>query len=277
MKKLLASDIDGTLLVDSKIHEKSLYNIKRFRDKGHLFVLSTGRPLCNINHLLKNNTLDVDAYVLCNGAFILDNNLNEIKNFTIDSKVVYDLCSYILDDNNFMISISDGYSSYLVKKNFLLNLKLLFNKTVIKYIMAFTLGKSNKVKFLNKNKLLQNDYFINVISIYTLNNDINSAEALKNHINYNYSESVTAYRNQCFVDVVFKNCSKATGIEELCNKFKLDDNNVYVIGDSWNDLSMFERYSNSYTFSYSEEALKPNVTNIVDAFYDCIDHILDNI
>lgn len=139
------------------------------------------------------------------------------------------------------------------------------------------MGKSSKVKFLNKNKLLEKDYSINIMSIYALNNDINNAENLKDYINDNYGEFVTAYRNKYFVDVVFKNCSKATGIEKVCNKFKLHDDNVYVIGDSWNDLSMFERYNNSYTFSYAEEELKPKANNIVDAFYNCIDDILDTI
>ena len=49
MKKLLASDIDGTLLLNNKIHDKSIDNIQRFKNEGHLFVLSTGRPLCGIN------------------------------------------------------------------------------------------------------------------------------------------------------------------------------------------------------------------------------------
>lgn len=277
MKKLLASDIDGTLLLNNKIHDKSIDNIQRFKNEGHLFVLSTGRPLCGINHLFKNYKLDVDAYILCNGAFILDNTLNEIKNFTIDSKIVHDICTYILATNDFTVSISDGYSSYLLKERRLINTRLLLNKTVIKYILSMALGKSNKMKFLNKDKLLEKDYAINIISIYALDNNINNAEDLKNYINDNYSEFVTAYRNQFFVDVVFKNCSKAIGIEEICNKFSIKDNNVYVIGDSWNDLSMFERYANSYTFSYSEEDLKPKANNIVDAFYDCIDHILDDM
>lgn len=139
------------------------------------------------------------------------------------------------------------------------------------------LGKSSKVQFLDKSKLLEKDYAINIISIYAIDNNVDNAEKLKNYINSNYGEFITAYRNKCFVDVVFKNCSKASGIEEICDKFKLSDDSVYVIGDSWNDLSMFERYTNSYTFSYAEEELKPNAKNIVDAFYHCIDDILDII
>lgn len=132
MRKLLASDIDGTLLLNSKIHEKSISNINRLKEEGHLFILSTGRPLCELKHLLKKYKLDVDAYVLCNGAFILDNDLNEIKNFKIDSIVVHDICEYVLGSNNFRVSVSDGYSSYLINQKKLNSIKFLFNKTVIK-------------------------------------------------------------------------------------------------------------------------------------------------
>lgn len=277
MKKLLASDIDGTLLLNSKIHEKSISNINRFKDSGNLFILSTGRPLCELKHLVNEYKLDVDAYVLCNGAFVLDSDLNEIKNFTIDSKIVHDICTYVLEKNNFRVSVSDGYSSYLLKQKNLVNSKFLFNKSVIKKIVKILLGKSSKIQFLDKSKLLEKDYSINIMSIYTINNNINHAEDLKDYINSNYGQFVTAYRNKYFVDVVFKNCSKATGIEHVCDKLKINDDNVYVIGDSWNDLSMFERYNNSYTFTYAEDELKPSAKNIVDAFYNCIDDILDVI
>lgn len=277
MRKLLASDIDGTLLLNSKIHEKSIHNIKRLKDDGHLFILSTGRPLCELTHLLKEYKLDVDAYVLCNGAFVLDNDLNEIKNYTIDSRIIHDICEYVTQSNNFRVSISDGYSSCLIKQKNLISAKALFSKTVIKKIVKVILGKSSSMRFLNKSQLLEKDYSINIMSIYALNNNMDNAETLKDYINANYSDFVIAYRNKYFVDVVFKNCSKASGIEEVCDKFKLDDDNVYVIGDSWNDLSMFERYNNSYTFSYAEDELKPMASNVVDAFYHCIDDMLDSI
>ncbi|MBW4874972.1 MAG: HAD hydrolase family protein, partial [Paeniclostridium sp.] len=43
MKKLLASDVDGTLYVNQKIHNKSLDYIKKFREQGNIFLLCTGR------------------------------------------------------------------------------------------------------------------------------------------------------------------------------------------------------------------------------------------
>ncbi|MBC6003099.1 MAG: HAD-IIB family hydrolase [Paeniclostridium sordellii] len=274
MSKLLASDIDGTLLLNRKIHHKSIENIDRFKNDGNLFILSTGRALCELDSIINEYKLDVDAYVLCNGAFILDKSLNIIEDFKIDSDIVYKISKYVLSTNNFTLSVLDGYKSYLIKSKNILKARNLFNLNSLKKIYKMLINKSSNLELLNLNHLKDNDLNINIMSIYSLNDNVEKAENLKNHLNDEFGEYITAYRNKYFVDVVFKGCSKATGIEKVCKNFNLADNNVYVIGDSWNDLSMFERYDNSYTFTYAEKTLQKKANKVIDSFHYCIDDIL---
>lgn len=274
MSKLLASDIDGTLLLNRKIHHKSIENIDRFKNDGNLFILSTGRALCELDSIINEYKLDVDAYVLCNGAFILDKSLNIIEDFKIDSDIVYKISKYVLSTNNFTLSVLDGYKSYLIKSKNILKARNLFNLNSLKKIYKMLINKSSNLELLNLNHLKDNDLNINIMSIYSLNDNVEKAENLKNHLNDEFGEYITAYRNKYFVDVVFKSCSKATGIEKVCKNFNLADNNVYVIGDSWNDLSMFERYDNSYTFTYAEKTLQKKANKVIDSFHYCIDDIL---
>ena len=233
MSKLLASDIDGTLLLNRKIHHKSIENIDRFKNDGNLFILSTGRALCELDSIINEYKLDVDAYVLCNGAFILDKSLNIIEDFKIDSDIVYKISKYVLSTNNFTLSVLDGYKSYLIKSKNILKARNLFNLNSLKKIYKMLINKSSNLELLNLNHLKDNDLNINIMSIYSLNDNVEKAENLKNYLNDEFGEYITAYRNKYFVDVVFKGCSKATGIEKVCKKFNLADNNVYVIGDSW--------------------------------------------
>ncbi|XTR39173.1 HAD-IIB family hydrolase [Paraclostridium tenue] len=274
MSKLLASDIDGTLLLNRKIHHKSIENIDRFKNDGNLFILSTGRALCELDSIINEYKLDVDAYVLCNGAFILDKSLNIIEDFKIDSDIVYKISKYVLSTNNFTLSVLDGYKSYLIKSKNILKARNLFNLNSLKKIYKMLINKSSNLELLNLNHLKGNDLNINIMSIYSLNDNVEKAENLKNYLNDEFGEYITAYRNKYFVDVVFKSCSKATGIEKVCKNFNLADNNVYVIGDSWNDLSMFERYDNSYTFTYAEKTLQKKANKVIDSFHYCIDDIL---
>ena len=274
MSKLLASDIDGTLLLNRKIHHKSIENIDRFKNDGNLFILSTGRALCELDSIINEYKLDVDAYVLCNGAFILYKSLNIIEDFKIDSDIVYKISKYVLSTNNFTLSVLDGYKSYLIKSKSILKARNLFNLNSLKKIYKMLINKSSNLELLNLNHLKDNDLNINIMSIYSLNDNVEKAENLKNYLNDEFGEYITAYRNKYFVDVVFKGCSKATGIEKVCKNFNLADNNVYVIGDSWNDLSMFERYDNSYTFTYAEKTLQKKANKVIDSFHYCIDDIL---
>ncbi len=274
MSKLLASDIDGALLLNRKIHHKSIENIDRFKNDGNLFILSTERALCELDSIINEYKLDVDAYVLCNGAFILDKSLNIIEDFKIDSDIVYKISKYVLSTNNFTLSVLDGYKSYLIKSKNILKARNLFNLNSLKKIYKMLINKSSNLELLNLNHLKDNDLNINIMSIYSLNDNVEKAENLKNHLNDEFGEYITAYRNKYFVDVVFKGCSKATGIEKVCKNFNLADNNVYVIGDSWNDLSMFERYDNSYTFTYAEKTLQKKANKVIDSFHYCIDDIL---
>lgn len=274
MSKLLASDIDGTLLLNKKIHHKSIENIDKFKNDGNLFILSTGRALCELDNIISKYKLDVDAYVLCNGAFILDSSLNIIENYKINASIVYEISKYALESKDFRVSVLDDHTNYILKSKDLLKSRNVFNLNILKRIIKMLLGKSSTLKLINLNDLKYNDFNINIMSICSLDKSIEDAEILKNYLNDTFGDYITAYRNKYFVDVVFKGCSKATGIERVCSKFDLSDNNVYVIGDSWNDLSMFERYNNSYTFTYAEEPLQDKANKVIDSFHYCIDDIM---
>ncbi len=77
--KLLASDFDGTLLVDKKINKRDIEGIKALRKKGHKFIISTGRTLLTMEGVIEKYDLEFDYLVLCNGAVILDKNKKVIK------------------------------------------------------------------------------------------------------------------------------------------------------------------------------------------------------
>lgn len=66
-KKLIAFDLDGTLLDSKKkITKKTKLALKRLREAGHLVTIATGRSLPLSIEVIKEG--DFDHYVLCNGA-----------------------------------------------------------------------------------------------------------------------------------------------------------------------------------------------------------------
>ena len=94
--KILASDLDGTIFVEHKIHEDDLKAIKKLRENGHKFIISTGRTLTGIKKVLDIYDIEFDYLVLCNGGIILNDKFEEIHNNKID----FELGKSVIEDFN---------------------------------------------------------------------------------------------------------------------------------------------------------------------------------
>ena len=198
--KLLASDFDGTLLVDKKINKRDIEGIKALRKKGHKFIISTGRTLLTMEGVIEKYNLEFDYLVLCNGAVILDKNKKVIKNNLVDFKAVK------------KIYFSEEIDFDLVKKEEILNLK------------------SGAV----------------ILSICTSDASIERGEEIKERLIEIFGDELSIFRNQFFVDISSKGSSKGEGLKEVLKLENKTLKDIYTIGDSFNDISMFEITDNSY-------------------------------
>ena len=69
--KLIAADMDGTLLTnDKRITPRTADAIRRATEAGAIFCLSTGRPLCSVRRYLDQLGLS-SPVIACNGAIIV--------------------------------------------------------------------------------------------------------------------------------------------------------------------------------------------------------------
>ncbi len=100
------------------------------------------------------------------------------------------------------------------------------------------------------------------------------AEKIKDEIIKKYGEHVEAYRNQFFVDIVPKGCSKGNALKRILEVEDMSKDDLYVVGDSFNDVSMFNITHNSYTFNDSEEKVKEYANHEVDYVYEVIEALL---
>ena len=84
MKKLLATDLDGTLLKDDKtISENTINKVHEMINEGHYFVVTTGRPFFRITKILEQLDIinDTNICICNNGGLIIT---------TDGSKVLYE-------------------------------------------------------------------------------------------------------------------------------------------------------------------------------------------
>ncbi len=250
MKKLLASDLDGTLVNYGKVSEIDKQSILKLREQNHFFGVSTGRPYNGVSFLKEEYKIDLDFYVLLNGAFILDRNLNVLKHDRIPFKVVNEIFERYKECK--LLGIDEGYETTILVGN-----------------SDYSWGNTY---FRNIDEVRGHE--CSLISIDFSNRGIDEILRIYDEINRDFSDYVVAYRNFKYVDVVPKGCSKGLGVKTIADKLGVNLNDVYVIGDSFNDAAMFEITKNSFTFPRVEENLKEKANFIVDSVSQCIEQYI---
>jgi HAD superfamily hydrolase (TIGR01484 family) len=113
-----------------------------------------------------------------------------------------------------------------------------------------------------------------IMSVFNVSQSIEKSELVRKNLLKKYNEHIEAFRNQFFVDIVPKNCSKGNAIIMILENENGGTDHLYTVGDSLNDISMFRITNNSYTFNRSEEGIKPYADNHVDYVYEVIEDML---
>lgn len=265
MKVLLASDLDGTLIFDNKISDENKKAIRRFKESEGVFVISTGRPFNGVEKVIENLDIHPDYFILNNGALIMDGSKNVVHKRCIDSKVVKEIL-YTFDGDDKLMSVETGFATYSIN---------LEKKQHLGISLSYIEETFTNFKTVKSFEEIKEDEFT-LISLYSPKVELEQVQSICDNLNRDYGNCIVAYRNNKFIDIVPKGCSKGNGVIWISDKENIDVSNVYTIGDSWNDDSMFEVTKNSFTFTYAEEALKDKTEYVVENVAECIDkYILD--
>ena len=269
MRKMLASDLDGTLLFKGKVSDENKEALKRFKTNGGIFSLSTGRAYNEIETVIKDMDIRPDYFILNNGALILDDKAEIIHKSDLDYKVTKEILAYIKKYTD-MVSIQTGFKSYaIVSKLTRLKIKI---RMMIKNLLYGLNHKDERVyvKDLDEIKDVKNQTFTLMAANFN-KYPVEEIQKVADYINNNYGDYVECYRNTIFLDIVPKGCSKGHGVKCVSEIVDLHMDDVYTIGDSWNDDSMFQVTKNSFTFTYAEEGLQKKTTHVVETVAQCID------
>ena len=105
-------------------------------------------------------------------------------------------------------------------------------------MIYFGLGKKKKEKASNANKIIRNIY---------------------DNVECNWSDNV--------IEITAKGCSKARALTTLIEKEGLNKDDVYVVGDSGNDISMFKAFpEHSFCMGHSPETVRKHARFTIDKF-----------
>ena len=257
MKKILFSDLDGTLFKEGKsISPKNLEALKKMQEAGHKVVLCTGRNHIDIQPVLKHIPIPYDYMVLCNGSYICDNKGQILYEDHIDLNVGKKIIQEIRDRKHYTVMFCDDEGCYV----------LIDGKT--KTLEFNGLGDYDE----DFDVLLDQAKRFYMLSLHDQNLSVEKVKQMQDYINQNYPVLET-HLNQQYLDISPQGHNKGTGLKKLMNLLD-EDYESYAIGDSYNDLSMIEQADHGCTFDYANEDIRQKADIVVHYVYEIVDKLM---
>lgn len=264
MHKLVISDMDGTLTYNieqnneydpshSELPEKNKEALLAFLAQGGIFAVSTGRLLPDILGVT-GPVISEKIYKLTqNGSFLFDKDNKLVYKNTYPKKLLVETIQQ-MEAANIPFACSTYNSHYYKKATGIELIDKVFGKITPKIevedpSIIYTQEVAN-ICLVNNSTEETKRAFKKISAL--LNTDV-----LNNQITGPYS-----------IDINPKSVSKGNGANYLSDKLGIQAQDVAVVGDSFNDLSMFKNYEHSYCMSHSDEELRKQATNTIDMFYE---------
>lgn len=247
MIKLIAIDMDGTLLNEKKHIDKAQKEaIHEAVEAGIKIVLCTGRPLYGILPFYEElglSELDSEGYVILNNGCSIHK--------TKDWKLI-DQVNFTSDDIDYLYKFSEGYdiNFTLVNDYYYFNIDRKPTDELITdagFVFSDITNISLKEAKNGKHK---------IIKIMFLGNPNIMADFQKENENI-LKDKYSGVLSQPYVyEILPKGNNKGTGLKKLAKKLGIKQEEIMAIGDGNNDIEMFEYANYSVAMENGTELAK---------------------
>ena len=249
MIKAIATDLDGTLLKPKKIFSLIEKENKNFlKSFNGTIILNSGRKVSFCKKIC--NKLNIDHnFIALNGAIIVKNG-KAIYKSSINKEILKNLFEYIInEEKNFELLIydeKDKITCYSTNKS----------KTRKKFLESFIKnGRLNEKIEINNKKVLT--HIENQIKIHKALLYIDYPSKLITKLEKEFSNQLNLYATNHSIEITPFETNKGIALKKFISSVNIKDDEIYVVGDSNNDLPMFELFKNSFLITKEN-----NISNI---------------
>ncbi|MCF0146772.1 MAG: Cof-type HAD-IIB family hydrolase [Clostridium sp.] len=269
MIKLIASDMDGTLLNnDHDIDKETVEAIREAEETGIIFAISTGREYESVKEVLDRHNIKAQC-ILSNGAEYRDEEGKILDIINIDNESARKVID-IFDENNFSARIftNEGIFTTSTREKALkevtyrtksLNPELTEGEAreiaenhrffkVLKYI-------DDLDKFFDRN--------LEIRKFVAFHKDTETIDEIKKEIGKIEGLAVSSsFRDN--IEVTDINAQKGIILEKVAKKLSIEKEEVMILGDSFNDYSMFEIFEETVAMENAIPEVKAIAKYITD-------------
>ena len=269
MIKLIASDMDGTLLNDDHmISEENLKAIRKAQEMGRHFTIVTGRDYGAVKSYLEECDLKCEC-ILSNGAEYRDVNGNVIESVYMNKesvKIAFD----ILNEAGLYIQLMTNKGSYITNKESdkkaIFDRFKLFNPKMTEEEVKKFIEKFHKERGMqeidNIYEILERN--VEILKIVTFDKDEKLIARLKDKLRESTSDLAVVSTFSNDIEISDIEAQKGLILAKTIKKMGIDKSEVIVLGDSFNDYSMFTEFENSYAMENAIPEIKKIAKYITD-------------
>ena len=260
MVKVIATDLDGTLLKPKKplllIDKENKKYIKKFY--GDIVIVSGRTPkfcakICS-NLKIRHN------FIALNGAIIVKEG-EIIFSQSMKKTALMRLFEFLKENyKDFELLLFDKYDRIINYSTNTKKTKLKNFKHAIKNVRLHDKIIVNNDKAI---ELLKNETEIYKAIVYKQN-----CEDIYNQLKEKFRNHFEFFASSKSIEISPTNISKGASLQYLINTTKLKNDEIYVVGDGVNDISMFNKFQNSFSMESASELVKLRAKNKINKFSD---------
>lgn len=277
MIKLIATDLDGTLFYPKRrirlLIKKNIHFLQDYINDGNHVVLVTGRNFHIIHRIMKKVKTKLDM-IACNGSVVYKDNCIKVENPMNHEEVkkMYeenlnnkDIISWIfMTDKNNMIVVPNRMN-YLVTFVYRIGMVL-----QLKYRGNYKFGKRHLKKMFEN----EDEKIYKAMCIFGLGKKgIRKASLEMPKMLEKYGDKFEICQSHESLELMNKGVNKASCLLEYIKEMDLNINEVAVVGDSGNDIPLFEVFPNSYVMNQADPSVKAKANTVIDGVYALKEHI----
>lgn len=270
MIKLIASDMDGTLLnANMQISEENIQAIKYAQSQGVEFMVATGRNRKEALPPLQEAGIDC-AMITLNGAQVFDKSGTSLFTVPISKEKTRSLMDLLREkDIYFEISTSNGiYSESQTRRieNFAIHTAEAMPHLTHKMAIAMTAARLaflpiNYVKDFNELFAIEDLEILKIICFHQ--DGARVLGPITQEID-GYGDLVVTSSGQNNIEINHRNAQKGIAVAHVAKERAIQLSDVMTIGDNLNDVSMIQIAGVSFAMGNGEIEVKEYAKYLTD-------------
>jgi Cof subfamily protein (haloacid dehalogenase superfamily) len=271
MIKCLVSDVDGTLFLDLEtptgiIEPNTISQVQRLTQSGVRFVMASGRDHLTARYLESKLHVKVDGIGQNGGVIMIDDEV--LISFPLDEKVVnalLDLMDMTSIDVNILFIDDRGHHIMAKPQGWMYDLfQLMLERKEITHLYHedFRTYRTH-------------DHHPVVKAVVICHNMDDRDAFTQEMVEFLSSQDYDwFYSSPQYIEIMSKNINKGTGVLHLAKVLNLQLDEIAVVGDSYNDISMFKVTPYSFAMDHGDQEVRAHANYVVSKVDEVVDFIL---